>query len=58
MRYGQGERDAGPEDPDYDDIFQEDVTAALLGIAGILGLLVVTAMTASVVVAVTLLRHL
>jgi hypothetical protein len=58
VQYRQGEREGRFNDADSDDIFPEDVTQALVGIAGILGLMVVIVVIASVVIATTLLRHL
>jgi hypothetical protein len=58
VEYSQGEREGRSHDADSDDIFPEDITEAMLGVAGILGLLVVITVIASVVIATTLLRHL
>jgi hypothetical protein len=58
VQYSQGEREGRSDDADSDDIFPEDVTQALVGIAGFLGLLVVIVVIASVVIATMLLRHL
>jgi hypothetical protein len=58
VEYNQGERERRSDDADSDDLFPEDVTQALVGFAGILGLLVVTIVIASAVIAAALLRHL
>jgi hypothetical protein len=46
------------EDSDYDDLYPEDVTGALIGCAGILALVVLLAVAVSLSAATALLRHL
>jgi hypothetical protein len=57
VEYSQGERERRSDDADSDDIFPDDVTQALIGIAGVLGLLAVAMVIASAVIATALLRH-
>jgi hypothetical protein len=45
-------------EPDPDDLYPEDVTGVLLGFAGILALVVVLAVAASVSLAAAVFRHL